>query len=50
VSGGGVLDEKGDLIGIAIGRMDGDYRFSFILPLRPAMFQKVPGFSVVPVS
>ena len=41
VSGGGVLDEKGNLIGIAIGRMEGDYRFSFILPLRAAMFRKV---------
>jgi hypothetical protein len=50
VSGGGVLDEKGNLIGIAIGRMDGDYRFSFILPLRPAMFQKVAGLLTVPVS
>jgi hypothetical protein len=49
VSGGGVLDEKGNLIGIAIGRMDGDYRFSFILPLRSAMFHKVPGLSV-PIS
>ena len=42
VSGGGVLDQKGNLIGIPIGRMDGDYRFSFILPLRSEMFRKVP--------
>ena len=34
VSGGGVLDQDGDLVGIPIGRMQGDYRFSFILPLR----------------
>ena len=32
VSGGGVLDRDGDLVGIPIGRMQGDYRFSFILP------------------
>jgi hypothetical protein len=23
--------------------MQGDYRFSFILPVRPEMFRKVPG-------
>ena len=43
VSGGGVLDQSGDLVGIPIGRMQGDYRFSFILPLRAEMFRKVPG-------
>ena len=42
VSGGGVLDQRGDLVGIPIGRMQGDYRFSFILPLRAQMFRKVP--------
>jgi hypothetical protein len=42
VSGGGVLDRDGDLVGIPIGRMQGDYRFSFILPLRDEMFRKVP--------
>ncbi|MBX4204888.1 MAG: serine protease [Candidatus Doudnabacteria bacterium] len=42
VSGGGVLDQEGDLVGIPIGRMQGDYRFSFILPLQPEMFRKVP--------
>src|SRR5205085_469232 len=42
VSGGGVLDQTGDLVGIPIGRMQGDYRFSFILPLRAEMFRKVP--------
>ncbi len=42
VSGGGVLDQKGDLVGIPIGRMQGDYRFSFILPLRPEMLRKIP--------
>ncbi len=42
VSGGGVLNQNGKLVGIPIGRMDGDYRFSFILPLRAEMFRKVP--------
>ncbi|MGE3512043.1 MAG: serine protease [Vicinamibacterales bacterium] len=42
VSGGGVLDRQGDLVGIPIGRMQGDYRFSFILPIRSEMFRKVP--------
>jgi len=41
VSGGGVLDQQGDLVGIPIGRMQGDYRFSFILPLRQEMLRKV---------
>ena len=43
VSGGGVLGQSGELVGIPIGRMQGDYRFSFILPVRPEMFRKVPG-------
>jgi hypothetical protein len=43
VSGGGVLDQRGDLVGIPVGRMQGDYRFSFILPLRAEMLRKVPG-------
>jgi S1-C subfamily serine protease len=41
VSGGGVLNKDGELVGIPIGRMQGDYRFSFILPLRQEMFRKV---------
>jgi S1-C subfamily serine protease len=41
VSGGGVLNGDGQLVGIPIGRMQGDYRFSFILPLRHEMFRKV---------
>ena len=41
VSGGGVLNQEGQLVGIPIGRMQGDYRFSFILPLREEMFRKV---------
>jgi hypothetical protein len=52
VSGGGVLNRDGDLVGIPIGRMQGDYRFSFILPLRKEMFRKVPHLSapVPPVT
>lgn len=41
VSGGGVLNRDGDLVGIPIGRMQGDYRFSFILPLRAEMLRKI---------
>ncbi len=41
VSGGGVLNGNGELVGIPIGRMQGDYRFSFILPLRDEMLRKV---------
>ena len=32
---------EGQLVGIPIGRMQGDFRFSFILPLREEMFRKV---------
>jgi S1-C subfamily serine protease len=46
VSGGGVLNQEGDLVGIPIGRMQGDYRFSFILPIRAEMFRKVRGVKV----
>ena len=42
VSGGGVLNTDGQLVGIPIGRMQGDFRFSFILPLRSEMFRKIP--------
>jgi hypothetical protein len=42
VSGGGVLNRDGLLVGIPIGRMQGDFRFSFILPVRQEMFRKVP--------
>jgi hypothetical protein len=42
VSGGGVLNREGQLVGIPVGRMQGDYRFSFILPLREEMFRKIP--------
>ena len=44
VSGGGVLNQRGDLVGIPIGRMQGDYRFSFILPMRSEMLRKVSAF------
>ena len=46
VSGGGVLSQNGALVGVPIGRMQGDYRFSFILPLREEMFRKVPGIGL----
>lgn len=48
VSGGGVINQDGSLVGIPIGRMQGDYRFSFILPLRDEMFRRVPGFQSQP--
>ena len=48
VSGGGVLDQRGDLVGIPIGRMQGDYRFSFILPMRAEMLRKVPAYEPEP--
>jgi Trypsin-like peptidase domain len=41
VSGGGVLNQRGDLVGIPVGRLDGDYRFSFLLPIREEMLRKV---------
>jgi Trypsin-like peptidase domain len=44
VSGGGVLDQRGNLVGIPIGRMQGDYRFSFILPIRTEMLRKLPSY------
>ena len=44
VSGGGVLNQRGDLVGIPIGRMQGDYRFSFILPMRTEMLRKLPSY------
>jgi hypothetical protein len=50
VSGGGVLNQQGDLVGIPIGRMQGDYRFSFILPLRAEMFRKVPTLNGEPAA
>ena len=43
-SGGGVLDQRGNLVGIPIGRMQGDYRFSFILPIRAEMLRKLPAY------
>jgi len=44
VSGGGVLDQRGNLVGIPIGRIQGDYRFSFILPIRAEMLRKLPTY------
>jgi S1-C subfamily serine protease len=48
VSGGGVLNSTGQLVGIPIGRMQGDFRFSFILPLRDEMFRRVKAESATP--
>ena len=48
VSGGGVLNGIGQLVGIPIGRMQGDYRFSFILPLREEMFRRVKAENATP--
>jgi hypothetical protein len=45
VSGGGVLNQEGELVGIPVGRMQGDFRFSFILPIRAEMLRKVPGLA-----
>jgi len=45
VSGGGILDQRGHLVGIPIGRMQGDYRFSFILPIRAEMLRKVEHYT-----
>jgi trypsin-like peptidase len=50
VSGGGVLNQRGDLIGIPIGRMQGDYRFSFILPMRAEMLRKLPSYEPAVVA
>jgi S1-C subfamily serine protease len=44
VSGGGVLNQRGNLVGIPIGRMQGDYRFSFILPIRSEMLRRLPAY------
>ena len=41
-----MLDQKGEMVGIPIGRMQGDYRFSFILPLRAEIFRKVHNLHV----
>jgi S1-C subfamily serine protease len=48
VSGGGVLNSEGQLVGIPVGRMQGDFRFSFILPLREEMFRRVQGAAATP--
>jgi hypothetical protein len=48
VSGGGVLNGRGDLVGIPIGRMQQDFRFSFILPLRAEMFRAMPRLAARP--
>jgi hypothetical protein len=50
VSGGGVLNQHGDLVGIPIGRMQGDYRFSFILPIRAEMLRRLPSYEPAGVT
>jgi hypothetical protein len=50
VSGGGILDQQGSLVGIPIGRMQGDFRFSFILPVRREMFRRVPSSAFITSS
>jgi hypothetical protein len=50
VSGGGVLNREGELVGIPIGRMAGDYRFSFILPIRAEMFRKIKPAPATPTT
>lgn len=50
VSGGGVLSRSGALVGIPVGRMQGDYRFSFILPLRAEMFRRVPNLALASLA
>jgi outer membrane murein-binding lipoprotein Lpp len=44
VSGGGVLTQNGDFVGLGLGRLGEGYRLTLILRLRPEMFQKVPFF------
>ena len=50
VSGGGVLNQKGELVGIPVGRMQQDFRFSFILPVREEMFRMLPQNQAVAVA
>jgi hypothetical protein len=42
VSGGGILNRQGQLVGITLQNVGGDYRLNVILPLREEMFRKVP--------
>jgi hypothetical protein len=37
-----VLSQKGELVGSPVGRMQQDFRFSFILPVRAEMFRMLP--------
>jgi Trypsin-like peptidase domain len=50
VSGGGVLSQKGELVGIPVGRMQQDFRFSFILPIRAEMFRMLPQNQAIAVD
>jgi hypothetical protein len=42
VSGGGVFERNGRLVAIPVGRNPYDYRYSFLIALKPEMFRKVP--------
>jgi hypothetical protein len=37
-----VINDQGELVAISIGRMESDYDFAFLLPVRAEMFRKVP--------
>jgi len=41
-SGGGIIDARGVHVGIPIGRMNEDHRYSFIQPLTRRIFRRVP--------
>ncbi len=50
LSGGGVLNQDGDLVGLGLGRLGEGYRLTLILPLRPEMFEKVAFIRQKPVA
>ncbi len=50
VSGGGVLNQNGELVGLGLGRLGDGYRLTLILPLRPEMFEKIPLIRRSPVT
>lgn len=42
-SGGGVLNDRDELVGLNGGYLDGSTRLAVIIPIRPEMFRKLPG-------
>ncbi len=42
-SGGGVLNDKDELVGLNGGYLDGSTRLAVIIPIRAEMFRKLPG-------